>query len=748
MLQAVAALFGAVCTVAACYAAGSLVIDRLRATLRRDEHIPLAFLVGAACLHLAVFTILALHLAYWPVLAALLAGTIVAALTTGSWRGAHTQSGKAVAPLSRTLKVLSGSCAGLFAIVYLANAWAPEVSPDGAGYHLGLVVRELRVHGFEPIPTDLYAMLSAGVEMLFVPAFAIGRHSAAALVHLAFAIALGLAMLAYGRRLGKPWAGAAGALLTFASPIVGATGSTAYVDVATAAIVFGAFYWTEIWDQHRDEPHALRLLAPVGLLAGYAFAAKYTAFPIAIYALGFVAWKSKRIRPVLLVAFCALLMAGPWIARDWIWYQNPMAPFGDSIFRNPYVHVIFEHDYTEFLRRYNMPSLSALPLEATIHGQYIFGIIGPAFLLLPVALLALRYRAGRRLLLAGALVFSTYFANIGARFLIPSLPFFSLALGLALAEVVPLLAVLMLFHAAASWPPVLNRYVNPACWRLMRFPYKAALRITPPEDFLRENSRGYTIARMIEAKVPGREPVLSMDGVPDSYTTHEILVSFQSAGTQSLADTVNMGWAQDSQPGGGQTFRFPERKARRMRVLQIGHAEPPHQWNVHELRFFDQGHELKRRLDWRLQAWPNPWEVQLAFDNTPVTRWRSGEVASPGMYLDVDFGREESIDEVGLVTSYDFGETQLELQSMNTSSASSNPAGEWEKVADNPQGRYLPVPKEIRRMATYEMHARGVHYLLIRDSNFGAKDFADDPDKWGLKKIGREDDASLYKTIW
>ena len=318
------------------------------------------------------------------------------------------------------------------------------------------------------------------------------------------------------------------------------------------------FYWTEIWDDHRDE---LRLLIPVGLLSGYAYAAKYTAFPIAIYALGFVAWRSRRLRPseapaavsqslqaVLLVAGCALIMAGPWIARNWIWYQNPVAPFANSIFRNPYIHVMFEHDYSEFLRNYGMPSLRPLALEATIRGGYVGGIIGPAFLLLPVALAALRFQAGRRLLLAGALVFSTYFANIGARFLIPALPFFSLALGLAFAEAAPLLAALMLLHAAASWPPVLNRYVNPNCWRLVRFPYKAALRITPPDEFLRKNAHGYAAAQMVDAKVPGDEPVFSMDGILDSYTRHPILVYYHSAANETLADTINMGWNEAAQP--------------------------------------------------------------------------------------------------------------------------------------------------------------------------------------------------------
>jgi hypothetical protein len=739
MRQAAAALFGAGFTVAACYAAGALLIDRLRVALRRDERIPLAFVLGAACLHLAVFAILALHIGYWPVLAALLAGTVAAAVWTGAWRGLRTDLGKPVAPLSKTLLAVFGLCMGVFAIFYLVNAWAPEASPDGSGYHLGLVARELRAHGFEPIPTSIYAMLSAGVEMLFVPAFAIGRHSAAALVHFAFTVALALTMLAYGRRTGKPWAGAAGAVLTFASPVVGVDGSSAYVDVATAAILFGVFYWTEIWDEQRG----LRLLIPVGLLAGYAYAAKYTAFPIGIYALGFVAWRSRRLRPVLLVAGCGLIMAGPWIARNWIWYQNPLAPFGDWLFRNPYVHVIFEQDYGKYMRSYGVPSLRSLPLEVTIRGDNAGGILGPAFLLLPIALISLRYQTGRRLLLAGALVFSTYFANIGTRFLIPSLPFFSLALGMALGEAAPLLAALMLFHAAASWPPVLKRYVN--CWRLVRFPYQAALRITPQDEFLRRNCYGYDVARMIEAKLPAGEPVLTMGGLPDSYTTHEILVSFQSASNQALSDTVNMGWADGFQPAVGRVFQFPERQARRIRVVQTAQAEYPRQWSVHELRFYYRGKELERRLDWRLEAWPNPWEVQMAFDNSLVTRWRSGEVASPGMYLEADFGREESVDEVRLVTSTDSEPSRLQLEAINTST---NPAGGWEKIADNPGQVPLAVPQNIRRMATYEMHARGVPYLMIYDSNPGADDFAEDPEAWGLKLIGRGYGARLYQTIW
>ena len=61
------------------------------------------------------------------------------------------------------------------------------------------------------------------------------------------------------------------------------------------------------------------------------------------------------------------------------------------------------------------------------------GVLGPVFLLAPIALLALRRREGRQLLLAAAVFGSTYLGNIGARFLIPPLPFVALAMMLGSA---------------------------------------------------------------------------------------------------------------------------------------------------------------------------------------------------------------------------------------------------------------------------------------------------------------------------
>ena len=731
MLSALMALIGAALTVAACYAAGLLLAERLGAPLRQSEKFPLAFVLGAACLHLAIFAVLAVKIAYKPVLITLVAGVLALAIRTGAWG----KRGVPMKPLERRLKIGFGVIFGAFTFLYFVNALAPESSPDGSGYHLGFVARYLRAHGFERITTNIYASLSAGVEMLFVPAFAIGRHSAAALVHFAFAIALALAVFAYGRRIGRPWAGAAGALLVYASPVAGIDGTSAYNDVALAAIVFSVFYWLEIWDETRDA----RLLIPIGLLAGYAYATKYTAFVIVPYALGFIAWRTRRLRPLLVPAACAVVMIAPWMIKNWINVQNPIAPFGNRIFRNPYVHVLFEQEYGEYLRRYEVSNKWTLPLEVTLYGQKTTGVIGMVFLAAPLSLLSLRYRAGRRLLVPGFLMLAVYLANVGTRFLIPCLPFFSLTMALALENAKPLLAAMVVFHAMMSSPWVMKHTPSRYAWRLDRIPYKEALRRIPQDRYLRENDPAYGLARMIESNVPKGERVMATDGVAQAYTSREILVGFQGAFNSVLEDTLTIGWSEDHRPRRMRVFRFPARTSRRIRVMQTAMVEGKEQWSVHELRFLRNGVELPRRPEWRLRAWPNPWEVQLAFDNSQATRWRSWEVAGPGMYIDVDFGYPEALDEVRIETSWDYRQIRLQVEAMDEH-------GRWLKIADKPEDRENPIRGSIRRAATYELHERGVNYLLISDTGYGADDFRDDPEAWGLTLVANGYGARLYKV--
>jgi hypothetical protein len=743
MKQAIAALLGAGLTVTACCALGLLLMQRLRLDemLRRPERIPLAFTLGASVIHLLVFVLLSLQIAYWPVLVLVLLAPIAEASRRRLWAARGFEFG--TVPLK--LAILAGTVAAVFFGIYFVYAWAPERSPDGSTYHLGLVARELRAHGFEKITTTLYAMLGQGIELLYLPAFAIGRHSAAALTHVAFGVFLAWSIFAFGRRLDKPWVGAAAALFTFLSPVFGIVTSIAYIDVATAAVVFAAFYWLEIWDQEQTvSDDAWRLLIPVGLLAGYAYAAKFTAFTIGLYALGFVAWRARRWKSVALVAACGALMAAPWIGRNWLLYDNPAAPLGTALFRNPYTHVMFERGYTEYLRNYLVTDKTTLPLEVTMWGENTQGLIGPLFLLLPLGLFALRLRTGRHLWVAGALVFSTYFANIGTRFLIPCLPFFSLTIALAVGETPLLLGGLVLLHAVLSWPSTIPSYASEHAWRILdkdKFPISAALRQQDPDVFLRKEVSGYAAARMIDANVPKGEAVYTQEVVPDAYTDREIRLHFQSASNEVAADILQMGWLVGNQPIRAHIFRFPETRTRRLRVEQTAQSPPIDQWNVHELRFFYKGTELARRPEWRLQSWPMPWDVGMAFDNSAATRWRSWETAAPGMYLDVDFGREEAVDEVRVETSADSIHVRMQPKILSAS-------GVWEPLTATLESIDVQPNPNSRRMATYELHLRGLHYIFLLDTDLGATDIGDDPKAWGLKHVASVPGARLYKTTW
>ncbi len=85
----------------------------------------------------------------------------------------------------------------------------------------------------------------------------------------------------------------------------------------------------------------------------------------------------------------------------------------------------------------------------TVGGQ-LGGQLGPVFLLAPLALLTLRTSVGRRLLLAGLIITLPYPQNIGARFLIPVLPFVAMGIALSLEFSRALQAVVVLTAGLAG----------------------------------------------------------------------------------------------------------------------------------------------------------------------------------------------------------------------------------------------------------------------------------------------------------
>jgi len=734
-MPAVYVLFGALLTVTTSLALGKLLLRQLGIRLYRQEEHVFAFVTGAVCLSAITFLLCALGAARKGVFL----GVGLVALAIAVWRGMHRPVGEPLPPLRGFWKWLFGVPFAVFAVLYFFNAMAPEFSPDGSGYHLGLVARHLRTRGFARLTTNMYANLSQGVELLYLYAFAWGRHSAAALVHFAFLVTLPLAMLAYARRFGFAPAGVCGAILVFAAPVVGIDGTTAYNDVALACVLFTLFYLLQIW---AAEPSPA-LLVPIGLLAGFCYAAKYTAFLAVAYALLFIGWKLLRRRqpmwrPLLLVSTCALVMIVPWMAKNWIILRNPLSPFFNAWFPNPYVHVSFEKEYARNLRHYDgLNSYAEIPLEVTVRGSVLGGLLGPVFLLAPVGLGAVAWPAGRQLLLAAAIFGAPYAANIGTRFLIPPAPFLALAMGLVLARLPGAVPVVVLVHTLASWPSVLTRYCAPTAWRLTGIPWRAALRLQSEEDFLNSKTTLYGVARMIERLAPPGSRVLSLDQIPEAYTSRDVIVGYQSAFGNVAREMLYTPLMSDVVPAGRVRFRFPPQALRAIRVVQTASGGPDH-WSIAELRLFHGERELDRAPDWRLRAHPNPWGVQRAFDASPLTRWRSWQELFPGMFVAVDLGRREIVDSVLLECSRDQYKVALKLEGRDES-------GAWKLLSDAPEQWEGTLELGLRRGAVEELKALGITHLLLFDHDFGADDFRTKGAVWGVTQLGEWYGARLYR---
>jgi hypothetical protein len=599
-----------------------------------------------------------------------------------------------------------------FLVLYLSNAMAPEISFDGSRYHLGLVARYLREHGFHAIHDNFYAALPAGVEMLYLFAFAFGRHSAAATVHFGLLLALAWQMFAWARRTGYPLAGMCAASLVFLSPVVGVDGSSAYNDVAVAAIAFTLFHALWLWQEQRGP----RLLVAIGLLAGFAFTAKYTAGLAVPYALGWVAWKSRRrLRDLAIVAGMAALVMAPWILKNWLWYGNPLAPFFNRWFPNPYVTDSFEMEYRSHLAHWNGAD----------------GVIGPVLLLAPVGLLAARWSVGRQLLLAAAVFGAAVFADASPRFLIPALPFAALAMCIVLARIPRLAVALVALQALLSWPPVLRRYCRADAWRLDKVTYREALRIKPEQGFLESNLPLYGAARLVERVTPVGATVFTQTPIPEAYTTRHIQTAYQAAANIMSRDILWSGFVPEHAPTERLHFRFPRQPLRGVRVAQT--AAGAGAWSVHEVRAFDGGRELPRDA-WIATADPFPWGAEAVLDGRTASFWRCGDPLRAGQRLDVQFGAPIAADTVVVDAAPDQPDVRLRLET---------PDGRV--LAGEPEVQGVPLPADMRRAAAAELRRRGIDYLLVIDGEFGADDLRTRAAEWGIREVGEYKGARVYQ---
>ncbi len=707
----------------ACVGAGRLLIARWKLPLHRQELAPVAFVLGAAVVSLLTFAMAAVH--------AIHKGTLLIAALAILAAAARSRASAPTLPATRAGWVMLAAVpAGVWTFLH---ALAPEMSADGMAYHLGLTARYYREHGFPFIPDNMYANLSQAMEMLFLFAFPFGRHSGAALMHWSFGAALAGLMFAHGRRFGFPYAGAAAAVLVAASPVVGIDAASAYNDVAAAAAIFTVYHLLRVWDETGDAG----VLLAVGLAAGFAYAIKYTAFLALPFAIVWLVWRRASLRRLAVVAAMAAVSIAPWAAKNAIQLGNPVSPFFNKYFPNPYVHVSFEEQYRKDMRDYGVLDKRALPVEVTVRGHLTNGLLGPVFLLAPLALLALRHPHGAGLLAAAAVFALPYASNIGTRFLIPMLPFLSLALTVPLARRARTAAVFAAIHAIVCWPPVVNLYCAQYAWRLFEFPLEAALRIEPKHEFLTRLAGPYQVARMIEERTPPGAWILATNQVAEAYCTRRVSVVYQSAMGQNLGSLLYAPVVHDWVASRVVEFTVPAASISGVRVTQTGSS--PEQWYVSELRIHAGGAELPRDPGWRFRASPMPWEAGEAFDNSPLTGWQSWQAARPGMFFEVRFAGPKAVDRVTIETPPVDRLLSLSLDVLGADGRTWRPSGAVPREIDG------AAPLGLRGQAAGTLKRKGVTHILLHQADPQAPDVEKRLDDWGLRKLGERDGHRLYE---
>jgi hypothetical protein len=692
---------------------------------RLETHL-FAFLAGAACLSTLVFVLCVVHLARKGIFI-LISVVALAAAARQFRRGKETDD--PFLSLHQLMLFLLPFVP--YAVLYFINALKPESSADGVGYHLGSVMRWWLDRGFIRYTGHLCANYPQGLELLFLVAFSIGKHSAATLVHFVFLLVLPWLMVSYALRFGGTRPFVAGAVLVFVSPVVGIAGTCAYNDVAVACLAFGLFYVLELWGQSGDE----RFIVVAGLLAGFGYAVKYTMAIGVIYGIGLIAWRLWQknvkgiggLRPIGVFLLFAAIPAMPWMIKNLIWVSNPFSPFLNSWFPNPYVHIWSEKELAKAMALYApLQSRWELPLAVSVRGAHVGGLFGPWMLLTPLSLLSLRSPQGRRLLAAATVFGLPFLGNSSTRLLFPFAVFGAPALGIALESLAPILIPAVVgITALASWPEMAALYAHEWAWRITGMPVAAALRIVPEEKHLRASVDGYDVALAIEESTPKHARILRFSAVPQAYTTRRLWGTVESAEGELAFLWLWSGFDQDLQPSHKKTFRFPAVSLQAVRI--VAREERNELWSVNEMRVYLQGHEVRRQPGWGASATPNPWDAARAFDDNEATFWSTWQAVEPGMWLQERFGSLVTIDEVSAECANHCG-VDLYAEGLGID-------GHWRMLESNAAFEQRQVASGMRQAAMDAVRSLGFDYIVARDDSRPGKDFLQNSDAWGLESL-------------
>jgi hypothetical protein len=690
--------------------------------LFRDLHLPstLAFVTGAALLSAAIFVMLILGQARPP----LLTGLALLCLAP-LWFQRPVFTRPDLPPWWSLIPMVA------FGGLYVIHALAPETQTDALNYHLMLPVEASRSGGF-PRGVSFYNLIPQGLETLFALAYAIGGDSSVRLLHLTFLGVTVLLVQWVAERFGESEAGWPAGTFYAVTPVVGMASVCAFNDAAIACYTLATFaLMLQWWRKQQDQ-----LLLAAGLCAGFCYAIKFTGGIVAPVAFFAILLRTRRMRSATLWLAGVFAMAVPWVARAAILTGNPFAPLLNRFFPNPYFRIESEQVLAQYLRSYGEVEWGSIGQELAFYGDLLQGVLGPVWLAAPLAILALRRRGGRVLLGIGLIAALPWLLNIGVRFLMPALPFVALAWMFSIPKAVR--AMLLLAHAALSWPSVLALYTPPASWALTgELPWRAALRIESRESYLQRRSEDWNIAQMVQSHTRPDDGILDLAGAPAAITPRTLRNAWQTAAGENMVRALQLGATPDRGLMVEWRSRFPEVALDAIRIdIRTGQVLPA---GIHEVRLMRKdGAALKPDALWTIEAEPNIWEAPMALDRMLVTAWWTWEPVRAGMYYQVELPARESLAEIRIIGHRSAASLGLTLSAR---------AGSWTEL---PIGK--PVPRaglNLRSEAIGYLRKQGITHILAQSGTDGygilSQNLISQPQEWNVKIVASYKGAVLLK---
>jgi len=337
------------------------------------------------------------------------------------------------------LKNLAQSFLALLAFLSIGLAMAPAFATDALVYHLAVPKVFLHAEGLVNLPDNIYSFFPQQIEMLYLFALALGTESLAQLTGLGIVFLLLLALWHYSSKKMEDSYAWLTPLIFFSTPTFFSLAASAYVELQAATYIFLGFY---CWENGCNRKQT-RWFILMTLFAGAAVTTKLTSviiLPLALLGLAIHGRTQKNVNQTaiqcLILALGALLIISPWLARNYFFTGNPLAPFFMNIFggesgmnwdvTRSQMQLKY---YSSFGMGHGILDFLSLPINLTFFSELnslkFDGKIGILYLLLLPALLGLDRKNLPAMIVFSVLLVFWFLQMQSIRLLAPALVFLS-----------------------------------------------------------------------------------------------------------------------------------------------------------------------------------------------------------------------------------------------------------------------------------------------------------------------------------